>query len=167
MMLWSPLCRRKIAWPPMPCSGFKMMSPCSCRKARISAALRVTRVGGVHCGNPGGEQFFVAVAQPLRLIAHQERGERGERLGAVRADVEPVREVVVHRDAPHPAEHLAIAQTEGAELHVIELEAAPLRGEQHREGAVLFGGGGGGGGRRRAGGGGRRGAGAARRGAGA
>ena len=42
---------RKMPMPPMPSSGFRMMSPCSAWKAFTSAALRVTSVGGAYCGN--------------------------------------------------------------------------------------------------------------------
>ncbi|CKU05026.1 Uncharacterised protein [Mycobacterium tuberculosis] len=37
--------------PPMPSSGFRMMSPCSAWKSRTACALRVTSVGVTNCGN--------------------------------------------------------------------------------------------------------------------
>ena len=41
----------KMPVPPMPSRGFKMMVPCVAWKARMSASLRVTKVGAMNCGN--------------------------------------------------------------------------------------------------------------------
>ena len=43
---------RKMPMPPMPSSGFRMMSPCSAWKAlQLASASRVTSVGAMNCGN--------------------------------------------------------------------------------------------------------------------
>ena len=42
---------RKMPMPPMPSSGFRMMSRCSAWKRFTSAASRVTSVGPMNCGN--------------------------------------------------------------------------------------------------------------------
>ena len=47
-MFGSRSVRRKMPMPPMPSSGLTMMSPCSAKKARTSAARVETRVGAVN-----------------------------------------------------------------------------------------------------------------------
>ena len=42
---------RKMPMPPMPSSGFRMMSRCSAWKRLMSLASRVTSVGPMNCGN--------------------------------------------------------------------------------------------------------------------
>jgi hypothetical protein len=48
---------RNTELPPMPSSGFRTMSPCSARKARITSSLRVTTVGAVNCGKRAMASF--------------------------------------------------------------------------------------------------------------
>ncbi len=61
--------------PPMPSSGFRMMSWCSAWNARIAAAERVTSVGAMNCGNSriasfsGWSRSKAALVEDLRAFA--------------------------------------------------------------------------------------------------
>ncbi|MNY73486.1 hypothetical protein D3C86_2122890 [compost metagenome] len=48
---------RNTPAPPMPSSGFRMMSWCSLWKARRRASLEATRVGAVNCENWAMDSF--------------------------------------------------------------------------------------------------------------
>ncbi|MNC69652.1 hypothetical protein D3C75_1203710 [compost metagenome] len=47
----------KIEAPPMPSRGLRMMSRCSAANSRRMSTRRLTRVGGVQCGNCVANSF--------------------------------------------------------------------------------------------------------------
>ncbi len=113
---------------------------------------------------PGGEKFFVGVAQAAwavhhqhagvlgalqqvggvdilhverRVLAHQDDIEFGQRPRGFLAPLEPAPGVVEHLEFALPCQGLPVAQKQVALFHVADRPAARLRLEQHGERAVL------------------------------
>ena len=112
-----------------------------------------------------GEQLLVAIAQALwtvdhqhtlalglfeqvggvdefeiegRVLAHQDDVEVGQRCVGFGVELEPFFRVGEHFQGAHPRAGLAVALIEVLDLHVEQLPAALLGGEQHGQRAVLL-----------------------------